>query len=58
MPKTINSNHSLILFNPLIGPLSGTTTLGQSGSGSNGNKGVYAAFPKAPELLESHHQIV
>ena len=30
----------LILFNPWIGPLSGTTTPGQSGSGSDGNKGV------------------
>ena len=30
----------LILFNPLIGPLSGASTLGQSGPGSNGNEGV------------------
>ena len=30
----------LILFNPLIGPLSGATTPGQSGPGSNGNEGV------------------
>ena len=30
----------LVLFNLWIGPLSGTTTLGQSGSGSHGNKGV------------------
>ena len=30
----------LVLFNPLIGPLSGATTLGQSGPGSDGNKGV------------------
>ena len=28
MPKTVNSNHGLVLFNPLIGP------------GSNGNEGV------------------
>ena len=30
----------LVLFNPLIGSLSGATTLGQSGPGSDGNKGV------------------
>ena len=30
----------LILFNPQIGPLSGATTPGQSGPGSNGNEGV------------------
>ena len=30
----------LLLFNPLIGPLSGATTPGQSGPGSNGNAGV------------------
>ncbi len=30
----------LVLFNPKIGPLSGATTLGQSGPGSDGNKGV------------------
>ena len=30
----------LILFNPSIGPLSGATTPGQSGPGSNGNEGV------------------
>ena len=39
--KTVNSrNHSLDLFDPYIGPLSGATTLGQSGPGSDGNKGV------------------
>ena len=30
----------LVLFNPKIGPLSGATTLGQSGPGSDGNEGV------------------
>ena len=30
----------LVLFNPLIGPLSGATTPGQSGPGSDGNEGV------------------
>ena len=30
----------LILFNPSIGPLSGATTPGQRGPGSNGNEGV------------------
>ena len=35
--------------------LSGTTTPGQSGPRSDGNKG-YSAFPKVP--LEPHHWIV
>ena len=30
----------LILFKPLIGYLSGATTPGQCGTGSNGNEGV------------------
>ena len=30
----------LVLFNPWIGPLSGATTPGQSGPGSDGNEGV------------------
>ena len=30
----------LVLFNPLIGPLSGATTPGQSGPERNGNEGV------------------
>ena len=30
----------LVLFNPEVQPLSGATTLGQSGPGSNHNKGV------------------
>ena len=46
-----------VLFNPKIGPLSGATTLGQSGPESDGNEGVLAS-PKAPVLLEPHHQIV
>ena len=40
MQKTVNSNHGLVLFNPLIGTLSGATTPGQSGPGSDGNEGV------------------
>ena len=41
MPKTVNSRiHGLVLFNPQIGPLSGATTPGESGSGSDGNEGV------------------
>ena len=35
----VNSNHGLVLFNPYIGPFSGATTPGQSGLGSDGNKG-------------------
>ena len=38
--KIVNSNPGLVLFNPKIGPLSSATTLGQSGPGSDGNKGV------------------
>ena len=30
----------LVLFNPSIGPLSGATTPGQGGPGSDGNEGV------------------
>ena len=41
MQKTVNSrNHSLVLFDPKIGSLSGATTLGQSGPGSEVNEGV------------------
>ena len=42
---------------PIDRTLSGATTLGQNGPGSNGNEGD-SAFPKAPALLEPHHQIV
>ena len=42
---------------PIDRSLSGATTLGQSGPGSDGNEG-YSIFPKAPALLEPHHQIV
>ena len=51
--KTANLNYGLVLFNPLTGPLSSATTPGQSGPGSDGNK---EALPKAPGLLETHHQ--
>ena len=41
MQKSVESRkHGLVLFNPEIGPLSGSTTLGQCGHGSDGNKGV------------------
>ena len=40
MPKRWNSNYGLILFNQDIGPLSGTTTPGQSEPGSDGNEGL------------------
>ena len=40
MQKTVNSNHSLVLFNLKIEALSGATIPGQSGPGSNGNKRV------------------
>ena len=35
--KLTSRNQSLVLFNPSIVPLSGATTPGQSGSGSDGN---------------------
>ena len=38
--KTVNSNHSLVLFNLWIGPLSGATTPGQSGPESDDNEGI------------------
>ena len=40
MQKIVNSNHGLVLFNPLIGTLSGATTPGQSGPGSDCSKEV------------------
>ena len=40
MSNTVNSNHGLVLFNPQIRLLSGTTTPGHSGPGSDGNEGV------------------
>ena len=44
-----------VLFDSKMG-LTATTTLAQSGPGSNGNKGVLH-IPKDPEL-EPQHQIV
>ena len=40
--KTVHFSISmlLVLFNPQIGPLSGATTPGQSGHGSDGNEGI------------------
>ena len=47
MQKTVKSrNHGLGLFNSSIGSLSGATTPGQNGPGSDGNKGVLHSFPK------------
>ena len=40
-----------------ISLLSGATISSQSGPGSNGNESVLR-FPKAPAILEPHHQIV
>ena len=42
---------------PIDRALSGSTIPGQSGPGSNGIEGR-STFPKAPALLEPHHQIV
>ena len=51
----ISTQFSSIL--PIDRTLSGATTLSHSGCRSNGNEG-YSAFPKAPALLNPHHQIV
>ena len=42
----------LVLFNPQIGPLSGATTPGQSGPGSNGNEGVLH-IPQSSSITET-----
>ena len=42
---------------PIDSTLSGATTLGQSGPGSDDNEAVLH-IPQTPALLESHHQIV
>ena len=39
---------------PIDTTLSGATTPGQRGPGSDGNKG-YSTFPKTPALLKPHH---
>ena len=57
MQKKVISNYGLVRFNPKIGLLSGATTPGQSGPGSDGNEG-YSVFPKAPAIPKPHHQIV
>ena len=41
MQKTVNSNHGLVRFNPYIELLLDSTTPGQSGPASDGNKGVF-----------------
>ena len=48
------SNSNISLIDRI---LSGATTPGQSGPGSDANKG-YSGFPKAQALLNPHHQIV
>ena len=46
MQKTVKSrNHGLVLFNPLIEPLSGATTVAKVDLGSMAMK-WYSAFPK------------
>ena len=42
---------------PIYTILLGAPTLGQSGPESDDNK-EYSKFPKAPVLLEPHHQII
>ena len=49
MQKTVNSNHHFVLFNPWIEPLSGVSTPGQSGPGSDGNKGALC-IPQSSSL--------
>ena len=57
MQKPVNSNHGLILFNALEGPLSSTTTLGQRGPGSDGKEGIIR-IPQSSSIIGPHHQIV
>ena len=42
----------LVLFNPLIGPISGATISDQRGPGSNGNEGVLR-IPKSSSITEA-----
>ena len=56
--KTVNSQkHGLVLFDPLIGPYQVLPLQARVDLGSLAMK-EYSAFPKAPALLEPHHQIV
>ena len=57
MQKSVNSNQGLVLFNTQIGHLPYATTPGQSGPGSDENKGVLH-IPQPLVLLEPHNQIV
>ena len=51
MQKTVKAkNHGLVLFNPKIRPLSGATTPGQSGPGSDGNEGVLC-IPQSSSII-------
>ena len=47
----------LVLFNPKIGPYQVLPLKARGDLGAMAMKG-YSAFPKAPALLEPHHQIV
>ena len=47
----------LVLFNPLIGPYQVLPLRARVDLGAMAMKG-YSKFPKAPALLEPHHQIV
>ena len=46
----------LVLFNPYIGPYQVLPLRARVDLGAMAMKG-YSAFPKAPALLEPHHQI-
>ena len=47
----------LVLFNPLIGPYQVLPLWARMDLAVMAMKG-YCAFPKAPALLEPHHQII
>ena len=58
MQKTVNSrNPSLVLFNPLIGPYQVQPLQATVDLGAIAMEGC-STIPKAPTLLEPHHQIV
>ena len=54
---SLASVHTLVLFDPYIGPYQVLPLRARVDLGAMATK-EYSAFPKAPALLEPHHQIV
>ena len=55
--KSTQFKYQTVLFDPLIGPCQVLPCQARVDLGVMAMKG-YLAFPKAPALLKSHHQIV